>query len=357
MAVASLTAAAVEPTTANRAPEWRGLTLPVAVTGLGTYLPERVVTNDDLSGVLRTSDEWIRSRTGIAARRVAAPEQATSDLALRAAEAALEDAGLTAAQVGTVVVATCTPDHLLPGTAPLVASGLGISAPAFDVNAACSGFVYGLRVASSLTATGSGPVLLIGAETLTRVVDPADRSTAILFGDGAAAVVLVADDAATMGPFDLGSDGSDPSVLWASASGTRTPATPERVAAGEHFLTMRGGDVYRHAVKRMAASSAAVLEAAGLSVTDVDLFVGHQANARILDAVASRLGLPDGVSYVTVGEHGNTSAASVPLALAHARAAGRLRSGDRVLLSAFGAGLTWGSTLLTWTGPTRKDRA
>jgi 3-oxoacyl-[acyl-carrier-protein] synthase-3 len=329
-----------------------GTTLPVGIIGLGAHLPDRVVTNDDLAATLDTSDEWIRSRTGIAARRMAAPGEATSDLALPAARAALADAGLAASDLGTIVVATCTPDHALPGSAPLVAARLGVELPAFDLNAACSGFLYGLRVAGSMAATGAGPVLLIGAETLTRIVDHTDRGTAVLFGDGAAAVVLVADPAATLGPFDLGSDGSDPSMLWTEASGSRSPVTAERVAAGEQYLRMRGGDVYRHAVRRMTASSAAVLAAAGLEVTDVDLFVGHQANARILDAVAARLGLPDGTAHLTVADHGNTSAASVPLALADARAAGRLRTGDRVLLTAFGAGLTWGSALVTWTGPT-----
>ena len=347
MAVAQLTAAAPAPTS-------RGV-LPVAVLGLGAYLPAAVVTNDDLSTRLETSDAWIRTRTGIGERRVAAPDQATSDLALEAGRRALADAGLTAAQLGAIVVATCTPDHLLPGTAPLVAAGLGVETFAFDVNAACSGFVYGLRVAGSLAATGQGPVLLIGAETLTRIVDADDRSTAILFGDGAAAVVLGADGDAQLGPFDLGADGTDPSILWASASGTRSPIDPARLAAGEQYLTMRGGDVYRHAVKRMTASSASVLAAAGLEAADVDLFIGHQANARILDAVADRLGVPAERTHQTVEHHGNTSAASIPLALADAREAGRLRDGDRVLLTAFGAGLTWGSTLLTWRTSTGEE--
>lgn len=322
--------------------------LPVAVAGLGAYLPDRVVDNHELADRLDTSDAWIRTRTGIGQRHVAAPDEATSDLALEAARRALADADVPASELATIVVATCTPDHLLPATAPLVATALGVDVAAFDVNAACSGFVYGLRVAGALAATAPGPVLLVGAETLTRIVDPADRATAILFGDGAAAVVLVADAQASLGPFDLGSDGSDPSVLWASATGTRTPATPERVAAGEHHLTMRGGDVYRHAVVRMAASAANVLAAAGLGVDDVDLLVGHQANVRILTAVAARLEVPLDRLHLTVEQHGNTSAASVPLALADARAAGRLHDGDRVLLTAFGAGLTWGSTLLTW---------
>ncbi|MBW3657535.1 MAG: ketoacyl-ACP synthase III [Actinobacteria bacterium] len=320
----------------------------MAVAGLGAYLPARTVDNEELTRRLDTSDTWIRTRTGIGRRHTAGPDEATSDLALAAARAALLDAGLDATELRALVVATCTPDHLLPATAPLVAAGLGTSIAAFDVNAACSGFVYGLRVAGALAATTDGPVLLIGAETLTRIVDPADRGTAILFGDGAAAVVLVAEEGAALGPFDLGSDGDDPSMLWAAATGTRYPPTPARLVAGEHFLTMRGSDVYRHAVLRMTASATAVLEAAGIAIEDVDLFIGHQANARILAGVAERLGLPQERSHVTIDRHGNTSAASIPLALADARDTGRLRDGDRVLVAAFGAGLTWGATLLTW---------
>ena len=199
--------------------------LPVRIAGLGAYTPARVVTNDDLAQTLDTSDEWIRTRTGIRQRHVAAPSESTSDLAIAAGKAALADAGLGVEDVTAVVVSTTTPDHQIPGTAPLVASALGTTCGAFDVNAACSGFVYGLRVGSALTATGSGPVLVIGAETLTRVVDPADRSVAVLFGDGAGAAVLVPDESATIGPFDLGADGADPSMLWTAVGGTRTPPT------------------------------------------------------------------------------------------------------------------------------------
>jgi 3-oxoacyl-[acyl-carrier-protein] synthase III len=325
--------------------------LPVRVAGLGAHLPARVVTNDDLAEGLDTSDAWIRSRTGIAQRHVAAPSEATSDLAIAAAKTALADAGLGVEDVATVVVATTTPDHVVPGTAPLVAHGLGTSAAAFDVNAACSGFVYGLRVGGSLAATGAGPVLVVGAETLTRVVDPKDRNVAVLFGDGAGAAVLVADPDGSLGPFVLGVDGADPSMLWAKAGGTRWPVTAERAAAGEQHLTMRGGDVYRHAVVHMALAAKQVLDEAGLAATDVDLLVGHQANARILEAVRTRLGVEPDHCHVTVDRHANTSAASIPLALADARDQGRLLPGDTVLLAAFGAGLTWGACLLTWPPP------
>lgn len=322
--------------------------LPVAIAGLGGYLPDRVVTNDDLSARLDTSDEWIRSRTGIAERHVAATDEATTDLAVAAGSAALADAGLGIGDVATILVATTTPDHLIPGTAPLVAAQLGTRVAAMDLNAACSGFVYGLRVGAALAATGDAPVLLIGAETLTRVVDPEERSTAVLFGDGAGAVVLVPRGGASMGPFSLGVDGSDPTMLWRQAGGTRQPTTAQDLAESRHLLTMRGGDVYRHAVAGMAGAATHVLEQAGRGVGDVDLLIGHQANARILEAVRSRLGVEVDRCHLTVDRHANTSAASIPLALADARAAGRLRPGASVLLAAFGAGLTWGACLLTW---------
>jgi 3-oxoacyl-[acyl-carrier-protein] synthase III len=326
--------------------------LPVRIAGLGAHLPARIVTNDDLARTLDTSDEWIRTRTGIRQRHVAAAGEATSDLAAAAGKAALADAGLGIEDVTAVLVATTTPDHTVPGSAPMVAAQLGTNVAAFDVNAACSGFLYGLQVGAALAAT-TGPVLLIGAETLSRIVDPGDRNVAVLFGDGAGAVVLVADPGAAMGPFELGADGRDPSMLWTEAGGTRQPIDETALAAGRHHLTMRGGDVYRHAVARMTAASADVLARAGRTVDDVDLFVGHQANLRILEAVRQRLGVPTERTHVTVDQHGNTSAASVPLALADARDRGRLQPGDDVLLAAFGAGLTWGACLLTWqpTGP------
>ena len=322
----------------------------VAIVGLGAYLPERVVTNDDMAQYLDTSDEWIRTRTGIRERHHAAPDQATSDLALAAARAAIADAGLVPGDIDVLIVATTTPDHPVPATAPTVAAGLGLEIAAFDLNAACTGFVYGLDVASRLAGTGA-TVLLIGAETLTRYVDPGDRSIAVLFGDGAGAVVLRARPGAELGPFDLGSDGSDVAMLWMRAGGSREPFDPVAHADPSSRMSMRGGDVYRHAVARMTASSQAVLAAAGRTVADVDLMVGHQANLRILSAVAERLGLPEERCQVSVDRHGNTSAASIPLALADARAQGRLEPGMRLLLTAFGGGLTWGSCLMTWGEP------
>jgi 3-oxoacyl-[acyl-carrier-protein] synthase III len=324
-------------------------TLDVGIVGLGAYLPSRIVTNDDLAAELDTTDAWIRTRTGIRQRHVAAPEQATSDLAATAGKAALADAGLGVEDVASIVVATTTPDHTVPGTAPLVAAALGTEAGAFDVNAACSGFVYGLKVGAALAVSDDAPVLVIGSETLTRIVDPTDRSVAVLFGDGAGAVVL-APGGGSIGPFVLGVDGSDPSMLWTRSGGTRQPATRASLDARSQYLTMRGGDVYRHAVVRMAGAATDVLDQAGLQPDDVDVFVGHQANARILEAVRQRVGVATDRALVTVDEHGNTSAASIPLALASARERGTLRPGATVLLAAFGAGLSWGACLLTWTG-------
>lgn len=324
--------------------------LPVGVLGMGGALPAEVVTNDDWTASLDTSDEWITSRTGIRERHRAAPDEATSDLAVRAARAAVDDAAIEVEDLGAVIVATTSPDHLLPQTAPIVAAALGTHAPAFDLGAACSGFVYGLSVAARLVTTDGAPVLLIGAETLTRLIDPEDRTTAVLFGDGAGACV-VGSGAGSLGPFELGSDGSLADLLIVPAGGTRQPADDGTVARREHFIRMQGQEIYRHAVTRMTGSSSAVLERAGITTDDVDLLIGHQANARILDAVASRLGLDDQRAVVVVDRHGNTSAASIPLALVEARDDGRLRDGARVLLTAFGAGVTWGSCLLTWEEP------
>lgn len=322
----------------------------VRVAGLGAYLPENVVTNDDLAQHLDTSDEWIRSRTGIRERHYAAESEATSDLALHAARAAIADAGLTADAIDIVIVATTTPDHPIPATAPAVAAGLGLTCAAFDLNAACSGFVYGLQIAAGLAQAGS-TVLLVGAETLTRYFDHDDRSIAVLFGDGAGAVVLVGDASASIGPFVLGADGTDPSILWMRAGGSREPFDAVLHAEASSRMSFRGGDVYRHAVMNMTGSSQQVLAEAGVAIGDVDLLVGHQANLRILEAVGQRLGIAEERCHITVDRHGNTSAASIPLALQDAREAGRLRPGMQVLLTAFGGGMTWGSCLLRWSGP------
>lgn len=319
-----------------------------AVVGLGVWVPPHVVTNDDLAARLDTSDEWVRTRTGIERRHVADSATATADMAVEAGARALKS--LDDAHVDTVIVATTTPDHVCPSTAPQVAARLGLSkVAAFDVAGACAGFVYGLATGAGLLASGAASsVLVIGAETMTRLVDPDDRTTAVLFGDGAGAVVLRPasdpEQPGAVGPFDLGSDGDLADLLIVPAGGSRCPAGPATIADGGHYLRMDGREVYRQAVARMAESSLAVLDRAGLDIDDVDRLVGHQANARILEAVADRLGVPPERRVVNVAEYGNTSAASIPLALADLD----LEPGQRVLLTAFGAGLSWGSTLLRW---------
>lgn len=330
--------------------------LAVDVLGIGTQLPDRVVTNHDWAAMLDTDDEWIRSRTGIVERRFAGADESTGTLAAAAARAALADAGLAPGDLGAIIVATTTPDRPMPGVAVGVAAGLGVEVAALDVQAVCAGFVTALRVAAPLVA--GGPVLVIGAETMSRIIDHTDRGTAVLFGDGAGAVVLGHAGATahahpafgrggTMGPFDLGSDGTQVGILEVPAGGSLAPATEQTVAAGAHTMRMHGPEVYRNAVTRMAASSQAVLDAAGLAAGDVDVLVAHQANGRILDAVARRLGVPQERCQVSVDRHGNTSAASIPLALADAAADGLARPGARVLLTAFGSGLSWASCLLT----------
>ena len=314
--------------------------------GLGVAVPRRVVTNDELAARLDTSDEWIRTRTGIVERRIAEPTVATSDLAVEAGQAALKSAG--GERIDGLIVATTTPDHLMPGVAPLVAARLGLGAiPAYDVQAVCSGFIYGLLSGAGLIAAGAAErVMVIGADVMSRIVDQDDRATAVLFGDGAGAVTLRAgepDEPGAIGPFDLGSDGEQARQLFIAAGGTRTPVDAA-TTANDRFLKMDGRQVYRHAVRRMTESSQRLLQRAGLEVGDVDRFVAHQANLRILMAVADRLGIPDERRVSNVDRYGNTSAASIPLALADAG----LRPGERILLTAFGSGFTWGSTLMTW---------
>ncbi|MCS0637591.1 ketoacyl-ACP synthase III [Streptomyces sp. LP05-1] len=325
--------------------------------GLGGWLPSRVVTNEELSRRLDTSDAWIRTRTGITQRYAAGPGEATSDLAVAAGRRALRSAG--APEADAVVVATTTPDRSCPATAPLVADRLGLAgACAFDVGAVCTGFVYGLASAAGLIAAGVAErVLLIGADTYSTIVDPEDRANAIIFGDGAGAVVLRAGsptEPGAVGHFDLGSDGAGEELIMVAAGGSRRRPAPGPAERPDGYFAMRGKEVYRHAVTRMTASARASLALAGLKTDDIDRLVPHQANARILRSVAQELELPPDRLVSNVATVGNTGAASVPLALADAAARDGLRPGERVLLTAFGGGLTWGSCLLTWPalGPT-----
>lgn len=321
------------------------------LAGIGGWLPRRVVTNDDLSSYLDTSDAWIRERTGIGARRQVEPGMSTGDLATAAGSLALQAARLT--DVDAVVLATTTPDRLCPATAPEVASRLGqTGVAAYDVAAVCTGFLYGLANATGLIAAGIAErVLLIGAETYSSIIDPKDRTTAAIFGDGAAAVVLRAGDAdepGAIGPFDLGSDGGNADLIEIPAGGARQRLSGVSAEPEDHYFKMRGKEVYRHAVERMTESALVAMGKAGWTESDVDKFVPHQANARISASVSERLGFAATKVLSNIEYVGNTAAASIPLLLADACADGRLRPGDRVLLSAFGGGLTWAATTLIW---------
>jgi len=315
------------------------------IDGLGIALPPRIKRNQDFTTSLDTTDEWIRSRTGIAERRIADPGVASSDLAIEAARRAIRCSG--GSQFRAVVVATTTPDHPMPGVAPIVAGQLGLTgAAAFDIQAACAGFVYALATSAGLIAAGiADRVLVIGVDVMTRVCDPSDRATAVLFGDGAGAITLRAGDPGepgAIGPFDLGSDGEFASSLQIEAGGSRLPITSE--IDHRRFLSMDGGHVFRHAVRRMTESSRRVLASAGLSTADVDQLVAHQANARIIKAVGEQLGVARDRHVNNLDRYGNTAAASIPMALAAAAP----QKGQRILITSFGAGYTWGSLLLTW---------
>lgn len=326
-----------------------------AIAGWGMAVPEGRLTNAELETRVDTTDAWIVERTGIRERRILGPGETTATLAIEAGEAALKSAGLTPSDLSMVIVATCTPEQPIPETSAYVAEGLGVRCGAFDVGAACAGFVYALVVGSSLVASGGvGPVLVVGAENLTRVVDPMDRAMVILFGDAAGAVVLTPTgdvDGPGLVSWDLGSDGSAASLIEIKAGGSRLPTSAETLAAGEHWMRMEGQEVFRRAVRVVVDSSLVTLERAGLSAADIDWFVPHQANARIITAAASRLGIPPERCLVNIDRYGNTSAASIPLALAEAADDGLIGEGDLVLLSGFGAGMTWASAILRWGRP------
>ncbi|MFF0728529.1 beta-ketoacyl-ACP synthase III [Streptomyces sp. NPDC004134] len=332
------------------------MTQHAALIGLGAHLPPRQVTNDDLSRTLDTSDEWISTRTGIRTRRWATPGQATGDLAVEAGERALKSAGLTGepGAVDALVLATTTPDHPCPATAPRVAARLGLGpVAAYDMGAACSGFLYGLAAAAGQIAAGQARrVLVIGAETMSSLLDKEDRTTAVIFGDGAGAAVLAAEpDAAAPGVLlgtDLGSDGSGFDLAYVPGGGSREAAAGPVRDPLAHRLTMQGEKVFAHAVARMAGSVSVLLGRVGWEAGEVDRLVGHQANIRILTSLARRLDYPVDRLVVNIDRVGNTSAASIPLALTDAVTSGELKEGDRVVLAAFGGGFSWGSVALTW---------
>jgi 3-oxoacyl-[acyl-carrier-protein] synthase-3 len=298
-------------------------------------MPDRRVTNADLEARVDTNDAWIVERTGIRERRIAGPDEGTASLAIGAGAAAIKDAGITPDEVDLLVVATCTADQQLPATSAAVQDGLGLRCGAIDVDAACAGFVYALVTAASMIEAGRiRTALVIGAETLSRIVDQEDRGTVVLFGDGAGACVITAGTAGGLLSFDLGCDGSLAHIL--------------EVPAGEQYIRMEGSEVFRRAVRVVVSSAEAALERAGLAASDVDVFVPHQANARIVSAACDRLGIAADRTVLNLDRYGNTSAASIPIAVAEAAETGRLHDGDVVLLSGFGAGMTWASAVLVW---------
>jgi 3-oxoacyl-[acyl-carrier-protein] synthase-3 len=325
-----------------------------AISGWGTALPEQRLTNADLEQLVDTSDQWIVERTGISERRIAAAGESTASLATEAGAAAIKHAGLTPDAIDLLIVATATTEQPIPHTGAFVGDGLGVRCGSFDLNAGCAGFVYELVVGSSmLTAGNLDHVLVIGSDTLSRVTDPTDRGTCVIFGDGAAAMVLSSspDDGPGLLAWDLGCDGSAAGLLEVPAGGSRRPASAETVANGEHYLRMNGQEVFRRAVRIVVESATQALARGGVGVDDVTWFAPHQANVRIIEAAGNRLGIPAERTLVNIDRYGNTSAASIPLVLAEAADDGRLQPGDLVLLSGFGAGLTWGSALLRWGRP------
>jgi 3-oxoacyl-[acyl-carrier-protein] synthase III len=328
------------------------MTTNALLTGWGMYAPERVMTNAELSTMVDTSDEWIVTRTGIRERRIAADDETATTLSVHAARDALAVAGLDPSELDLVIVATCTPDYPLPATAVLVATELGATrASGFDLQAACSGFLYAMATANGFIKGGMyRNVMVIGVEVLSRFLDWTDRSTCVLFGDGAGAVLLQASDGpGGMLGFDLFSDGTGCEGIIVPAGGSALPASHETVDARQHAIRMLGSEVYKYATRQMGESGLAALRNAGLTVDDVDQFVFHQANMRIISSVQKQFGIPPEKVYVNIEKYGNTSAASVPMALVEAVAAGRINPGDRVLMVAFGAGYTAGATLLEWT--------
>ena len=324
------------------------------IVGWGMAVPDRVLTNADLATMVDTSDEWIRQRTGISERHIAGEGEATSTFALRAAQAALDMADLDPARLDLIIVATVTPDHAFPATACLVQDALGApKAAAFDLSAGCSGFVYGLSLAADLVAADRfACALVIGAETLSRITDWTDRGTCVIFGDGAGAVVLQASDApGGILSSVLGADGSGADLLIQPAGGSAHPATAETVAARQHYVQMQGQQVFRFATRILPEASRLVLEQAGLKVEDVALFVPHQANDRILQAAAKGLGVPEERVYSNLARYGNTSAASIPIALCEAINQGLVQRGDVIVCAGFGAGLTWAAVAIRWCLP------
>ncbi|KRE56584.1 beta-ketoacyl-ACP synthase III [Paenibacillus sp. 2RAB27] len=325
--------------------------IPVGVLGTGKYVPERILTNQELETMVETNDEWIVSRTGIRERRIAAEGQATSDLCFEASKVALSNAGITADQLDLIIVATITPDMSFPSTACILQEKLGAKkAAAFDLSAACSGFVYGLANATNFIATGTYKyALVIGADCLSKITDYTDRNTCILFGDGAGAVVIgEVPEERGFKSFELGADGTGGPLLKIEGGGSRNPASQNSLDQRLHYIYMAGAEVFKFAVRIMGNAADEALRKAGWEKTDIDLLVPHQANMRIIQSSLNRLELSEDKCMINLDKYGNMSAASIPVALAEASEQGRLNEGDRLILVGFGGGLTWGATALVW---------
>ena len=323
----------------------------VSITGIGANVPERVMTNEELSKLVDTTDEWIVVRTGIRERRIAREDEALSDLALPAVREALAMAGVGGPELDLIVCATVTPDMAFPATAALIADALGSSeAAAYDLSAGCTGFMYGIAQAYGMLAGGvCRRALVVGGDILSKIVDWSDRATCIVFGDGAGAVVMERVEKGGFLGFELGADGSGGMQLYLPAGGSRTPTSAETVASHGHFVHMNGREVFRFATRVLVSSAERLLDQLGLTVDDIDLYVPHQANIRIIKHAVERLGIPEEKVVVNVDRYGNTSSGSIPLALADAVRDRRVNKGDIVLMTGMGAGLTWGSGVMEWT--------
>ncbi len=322
----------------------------VGIIGVGEYLPERVLTNAQLEKMVDTSNEWIVSRTGIKERRLASENEATSDLAIKAAKEALKNANLSPKDLELIIVATITGDMPFPSTASIVQNALGAGkAAAFDISAACAGFVYGLSIANQFIGNGACKnALVIGAEKLSAVTDWNDRNTCVLFGDGAGACVLAEVQSGGIASIYLGCDGSNLDLLNIPAGGSRKPATRETAENRMHYIKMQGNELFKIAVKTMTEAAQIALEKAGMTFKDVDLIIPHQANARIIMAVAKRLGISEDKIFLNIEKYGNMSSASTVTALVEAVKQGRIKRGDTILLDCFGAGLVWGASVINW---------
>jgi 3-oxoacyl-[acyl-carrier-protein] synthase-3 len=325
----------------------------VRIAGVGHHVPTKVLTNADLERMFDTSDEWIVTRTGMKERHIAAEGEPTSDIAVAAARNALANAGLVATDLNCIIVATVTPDYAFPATACIVGAKLGIQGvPGFDMEIACSGFIYGLTVAASMIRTGIFKrILLIGAEELSRLVNYEDRNTAVLFGDGAGAVVLEACEADSYLGSELGADGTTPSDLYLPVGGTGAARmTADDIACRRDTITMNGREVFKFAVTKMIAATTHALQSAGLTPADIAWVIPHQANKRIIEAASKRLDIPTERVVINIERYGNTSAASIPIALSETAAAGKLKDGDVLLFVGFGGGLSWGAVAWRWNG-------